>query len=114
MWAQTWSSVWDIVRPEEFRKPSQMPGRRELFGNMTVLDMVERCCYFFFKGKSLADVDFFSIPRAEDFYVSMGFDPMTAEFWRNSQFVKPPLQKSESTSCHPSSLDMSNGGDFRQ
>lgn len=43
MWAQTWDGIWDIVKPEEFGIASSR--RKEIFANMTVVQMVERCIW---------------------------------------------------------------------
>ena len=38
MWAQTWSNVWDLVRPEEFPPPPAY----DPYKNMSVMEMVQR------------------------------------------------------------------------
>ena len=40
MWAQTWTNIWDIVRPDEFEDTTVF--RRRIFENMTVMDMAKR------------------------------------------------------------------------
>ncbi|XP_062580181.1 angiotensin-converting enzyme-like [Saccostrea cucullata] len=47
---------------------------------------------------------------AEDFYTSLGFEPMDDEFWENSMFVKPT---DKHVFCNPSSWDFGDGKDFR-
>lgn len=47
---------------------------------------------------------------AEDFYVSLGMEPMTQEFWEKSMFVRPSAQPVE---CGPSTWDFGDGKDYR-
>ena len=47
---------------------------------------------------------------AEDFFVSIGMDNMTDEFWRNSMLEKP---EGRDVVCHASAWDFYNGRDFR-
>ncbi|KAK9881012.1 hypothetical protein WA026_014355 [Henosepilachna vigintioctopunctata] len=47
---------------------------------------------------------------AEDFFVSIGFPPMTQAFWKNSIFVKP---QDREIVCHASAWDFHDGDDFR-
>lgn len=47
---------------------------------------------------------------AEDFYVSLGMEPMTQEFWEKSMFVRPSTQPVE---CGPSTWDFGDGKDYR-
>lgn len=49
------------------------------------------------------------VRRAEDFYVSLGLEPMTEKFWENSFFE----QSSNLSNCHGSAADMYDGDDFR-
>ncbi len=118
MWAQTWDTLWDIVRPDgfQFHSDRYVGKRRSLFANMTVIDMVKR--YFIIIGspfRAMVKYNYSISFSADDFYISLGLSPMTASFWSNSQFVKPQMndQDSHPTSCHPSSLDMNDGDDFR-
>ena len=47
---------------------------------------------------------------AEEFFVSVGLDPMPAGFWTNSMLVKPP---DRDVVCHASAWDFYDGEDFR-
>lgn len=56
---------------------------------------------------------------ADDFFTSMGMQPMTKDFWSKSQFLNPLESAGDfrgtgkSGSCHSSALDMYKDGDFR-
>lgn len=47
---------------------------------------------------------------AEDFYVSLGLDPLTEEFWERSMFMKPTDRQ---MLCQPSAWDFGDGEDYR-
>eukprot|EP00105_Crassostrea_gigas_P037018 XP_019921166.1 PREDICTED: angiotensin-converting enzyme-like [Crassostrea gigas] len=47
---------------------------------------------------------------AEDFYVSLGLDPLTEEFWERSMFVRPTDRQ---VLCQPSAWDFGDGEDYR-
>lgn len=49
------------------------------------------------------------VRRAEDFYVSLGLEPMTDKFWSNSFFE----QSTNLSTCHGSAADMYDEDDFR-
>ena len=49
--------------------------------------------------------------KAEDFFVSIGLDPMPAEFWEGSILEKP--SDGRELTCHASAWDFYNGKDFR-
>jgi peptidyl-dipeptidase A len=48
---------------------------------------------------------------AEEFFVSLGLEPMPETFWNDSVFTKP-FDKRD-MNCHPSAWDFYNGKDFR-
>lgn len=93
MWGQSWESIADLILPEELLGSNHDFSLEDVvtIANLSVVDMVK---------------------SAEEYFASMGFEPMTSSFWRNSQFEKP-VNSIYPTSCHPSSLDMYNGDDFR-
>lgn len=51
------------------------------------------------------------IKIAEEFFMSLGLDPMPHVFWRDSVFEKP--NDGREINCHPSAWDFYNGHDFR-
>jgi len=48
---------------------------------------------------------------SENFYVSLGLDPMSEDFWKNSVFEKP--NDGREINCHASAWDFYDGKDFR-
>ncbi|KAL5290214.1 hypothetical protein ACFFRR_009883 [Megaselia abdita] len=49
------------------------------------------------------------VEKADDFYSSMGLNPMTEQFWKHSKFIN----NFDSMKCHGSAADMFVGDDFR-
>jgi len=90
MWAQDWTSIIDIVLPEEMYKQSEMDAA------------LRRAGYSVKKMFRLA----------EEFFTSLGFDKMTADFWRKSVFVRSPLDVT-AMDCHASAHDFLADNDFR-
>ena len=92
MWAQNWAPIADVVLALDPQLQNADSGRditaAMLERNYTLLDMVR---------------------RAEDFYVSLGLEPMTSAFWENSQFQR----QSPNASCHASAANMFTRNDFR-
>ena len=54
-------------------------------------------------------VDIFKI--AEEFFTSLGLEPLPESFWKNSIITKP--SDKIDINCHPSAFDFYNGKDFR-
>ncbi len=48
---------------------------------------------------------------AENFYKSLGMEPLPDAFWKNSIFEKPT--DGREINCHASAWDFLNGKDFR-
>ena len=92
MWAQSWNSIIDIIAPGPYgQSPSLTAKLRKR--NYSVIDMVR---------------------SSDDFFRSLGLDPMPKEFWQRSQFLRPRANESTSPpSCHPSALNLYSGNDFR-
>ncbi|XP_055378319.1 angiotensin-converting enzyme-like protein Ace3 [Condylostylus longicornis] len=84
MWSSDWSSYEKLLLPfEELRLEDQISKT-----NWTTLDMVK---------------------RADDFYRSLGLNPVTKTFWNNSIFEKT----SNRTKCHGSAGNMFKDDDYR-
>ena len=49
------------------------------------------------------------VKKAEDFYISLGFPPMSKTFWEKSIFER----KNEIMNCHASAANMYINDDFR-
>ena len=88
MWAQTWGNVYDLVKPDD----SDMGYKLDdliLESGMSELDMVK---------------------TAENFFVSLGFEPLPETFWERSLFVKP---QDREVVCHASAWDLDDKDDLR-
>ncbi len=88
MWAQSWGNVYDMVAPEGAGDGVDITKLLEA-NDYTVIDMVK---------------------TAEDFFVSMGFEPLPETFWDRSLFVKPADRE---VACHASAWDVDNKEDLR-
>jgi len=89
MWAQSWSNIADILKP--------YPGKPSI--NVTG-EMIRQ---------GWTPTKMFQ--KADDFFQSMGMDPMPAEFWEGSILEKPA--DGRELTCHASAWDFYNGKDFR-
>ncbi len=86
MWAQSWENLYPLLEP--------YPGQPDL-------DV----------SKKLADWDAKKIVKTgEDFFTSMGMDPMPATFWERSMFEKPTDKE---VVCHASAWDVELNDDQR-
>lgn len=83
MWAQNWGTLLDVIIKIE---PGHDITDHLQKKNYTVLDLVK---------------------RAEDFYVSMGFKPMTEAFWKYSKFG------GNVSICHGTAANMFKDNDYR-
>nr|CAD7262882.1 unnamed protein product [Timema shepardi] len=81
MWAQSWDALTDIV-VHDIDLGAALAGK-----NYTVQDMVR---------------------RAEDFYTSLGLEPMTSTFWAKSQ-----VEGVSNTTCHGTAANMYTPRDYR-
>ena len=88
MWAQDWSSLYSLVRPDK---------RAE---DIDVTKLLKDAGYDVEKMVRLAD----------DLFMSIGMEPMTREFWMNSEFRK---KGGVDTMCHASAWDFLSNNDFR-
>jgi peptidyl-dipeptidase A len=88
VWAQDWSNVYPLVRPEKGD-----PG----------FDLTE-----ILKARKLDPRGM--VRYGEGFFSSLGFAPMPPTFWERSQFVKPA---DRDVVCHASAWDVDNDQDLR-
>jgi len=88
MWAQTWSNVYDLVKPDNAQSSYDLTQLIEASG-MSEIDMVK---------------------TGEAFFTSLGFDPLPETFWERSLFVKP---RDRDVVCHASAWDIDNIDDLR-
>ena len=86
MWGQSWSNIYDLVYPEASQTKSVDVTQIIQERNINETEMVE---------------------YAEDFFLSIGFEPLPDTFWERSLFVKP---QDRSVVCHASAwnLDSAN------
>ncbi|MAM38125.1 MAG: peptidyl-dipeptidase [Erythrobacter sp.] len=89
MWAQEWGNIYPLVAPE---------GSGDLGYDLT--DLIEKKGY---DEKQMVRV-------GEDFFSSLGFEPLPETFWERSQFVKP---QDREVVCHASAWDVDNVDDLR-
>ena len=88
MWAQDWSNIYDLVAPEDAD-----PGY-----DLTAL--VKNADYDPLK----------MVASGENFFSSLGFEPLPASFWERSLFTKP---QDREVVCHASAWDVEDGDDLR-
>ena len=89
MWAQEWGNIYDIVAPA---------GSGDL--GYDIGDLL--------KAKNYGHIEM--VKAGENFYSSLGFDPLPATFWKRSQFVKPADRE---VVCHASAWDLDDKDDLR-
>jgi peptidyl-dipeptidase A len=86
MWAQNWEALLDLLMPDQklTNLTSALRAR-----NYSTVDMVR---------------------HAEDFYTSLGLEPMTQSFWIHSQIDRPA---NSNGTCHGTAANMYQPGDYR-
>ena len=89
MWAQEWGNIYDVVAPK---------GSGDL--GYDIGDLLAA------KKKSPTDM----VKIGEGFYSSLGFEPLPASFWTNSQITRP---RDREVICHASAWDVNNKDDLR-
>ena len=82
MWGQSWSNIYDLVYTEESQQQS-----------VDVTKIIEE--------KGLDEIEM--VEYAEDFFLSIGFEPLPDTFWERSLFVKP---RDRSVVCHASAWNL--------
>jgi len=88
MWSQSWGNIYDLVAPYE-AVTSPDPGAVLKSQNWDAIRMVK---------------------LGEDFFSSLGFDPLPRTFWERSLFEKPA---DRDVVCHASAWNMNFGDDVR-
>lgn len=89
MWAQEWGNIYDVVAPE---------GAGDVGFDTTDLLIA--------KGYDPIKM----VRTGENFFSSLGFEPLPESFWTRSQFVKP---RDREVVCHASAWNMDNIDDLR-
>ena len=86
MWGQSWSNIYDLVyKPENNKADSEI--------NLTKI-LAE---------KDIDEIEMVEI--AENFFVSLGFEPLSDTFWERSLFIKP---QDRNVVCHASAWDLNS------
>ncbi len=88
MWAQQWSSIYDIVKPETAPVSYDLTTRLQERG-YTPVKMVQ---------------------TGEAFFTSLGFDPLPETFWERSMITRP---EGKEVVCHASAWDLDDEDDVR-
>ncbi len=88
MWAQDWTAVYDLVKPDNAGE---------------TIDVTARLKAHDYDAKKM-------VKTAENFFVSLGLDPLPETFWERSLFLKP---KDRDVVCHASAWDIDNEDDIR-
>ncbi len=88
MWGQSWGNIYDLVKPE---------GEDV---NIDVTALLDKAGYDEIK----------MVKVGEEFFTSLGFDPLPDTFWERSLFVRP---KDRDVVCHASAWDIDNEDDIR-
>lgn len=89
MWAQEWGNIYPLVAPE---------GAGDIGYDLT--ELIEQ--------KDLDEVEMVRV--GEQFFSSLGFEPLPETFWKRSQFTKPADRE---VVCHASAWDVDNVDDLR-
>ncbi|KAL4660481.1 angiotensin-converting enzyme [Arapaima gigas] len=89
MWAQTWNNIYDMMIP--------FPGKPNLDVTDTMI------------AKKWTPLKMFMV--SEEFFTSLGLEPMPNEFWNMSMLMKP--DDGREVVCHASAWDFYNRKDFR-
>ncbi|MBO6526274.1 M2 family metallopeptidase [Erythrobacter sp.] len=89
MWAQEWGNIYPLVAPA---------GAGDIGYDLTEL----------IAQKDLDEVEMVRV--GEQFFSSLGFEPLPETFWQRSQFVKPADRE---VVCHASAWDVDNVDDLR-
>jgi peptidyl-dipeptidase A len=88
MWAQQWGNIYDLVAPEDADPGYDLTALLETAG-YDALKMVQ---------------------SGENFFSSVGFEPLPESFWERSLFTKP---RDRDVVCHASAWDVEDGDDLR-
>ncbi len=89
MWAQQWSNVYDIVKPEGAAGPSYDITQKLVDNGYDATKMVK---------------------TAEDFFSSLGLEPLPETFWERSMITRP---RDREVVCHASAWNLDNKDDVR-
>jgi peptidyl-dipeptidase A len=89
LWAQSWSNVYDLVKPKDVVDPGY--------------DLTERL-------KAAGYDPLRMVKTGEAFFTSLGFEPLPETFWERSMFTKP---RDRDVVCHASAWSVDEKNDLR-
>jgi len=96
MWAQEWSNIYPLVAPANGGQGYDLTKQLEnqgLGSGPATLDNAKKL-----------------VKYGENFFISLGFDPLPKTFWERSLFVKP---QDRDVVCHASAWDIDQKDDLR-
>ena len=82
MWGQSWSNIYDLVYTEQSKSNS--------------IDVTK-----IINDKEINEIEM--VEYAEDFFISIGFEPLPSTLWERSLFIKP---RDRSVVCHASAWNL--------
>ena len=86
MWGQSWSNIYDLVYKHENNKADSEINLTKILAE-----------------KDIDEIEMVEI--AENFFVSLGFEPLSDTFWERSLFIKP---QDRNVVCHASAWDLNS------
>ena len=89
MWGQSWANIYDLVYTPD--NPSASP-------SINLTKILEK--------KEVDEIEMVKI--AENFFISLGFEPLGPTFWERSLFIKP---QDHNVVCHASAWDLNSDED---
>ncbi len=100
MWAQHWGNIYDKVKPD-------VPDT-----SLDLTQILRKNGYDFTPGDRAQELAAAKkmVRTAENFFVSLGFEPLPKTFWERSLFLKP---RDRDVVCHASAWDIDNKDDVR-
>ncbi len=96
MWAQEWGNIYPLVAPANAGQGYDLTQQLEKQGLGS--------------GPATPDNAKKVVKYGENFFTSLGFDPLPKTFWERSLFVKP---QDRDVVCHPSAWDIDQKDDLR-
>jgi peptidyl-dipeptidase A len=88
MWAQSWGNIYDLVAPDKADPGYDLTKQLNIHG----YDEIKM------------------VKAAENFFTSLGFDPLPETFWQRSLFIKPA---DRDVMCHASAWSLDGKDDLR-
>ena len=86
MWGQSWSNIYDLVYTPESSSSSSKIDLTSILNE-----------------KNIDEIEMVKI--AENFFISLGFEPLSDSFWERSLFIKP---QGRNVVCHASAWDLNS------